>query len=331
MSGVDIKQFLTKERRAELAAFVDVCRRNPQVSPRDHPMPPAEEHAEEEHTEEHVEEEEEEGPQLEPDTELMQADNDPPLPVGDTAAPVSEEDRDAANAIKARALDAQNAGNDQEALALLTEAVLKNPQSAILYACRASVLLRMRRPNAAIRDCEAAIRLNPDSAKPYKVRGRAERHLGLYERARADLQLGNKLDYDDATYQTQKWVEARAKALEARAKARQQHHQQQHQQQQHEAKPESARPAGGCGGCCGGNAGAGRCGAGRCGGCPGAGGFNPAELMNDPEVAAAMADPATRAKLLEALGNPAKLAEASSDPKIAKIIERLAAKFGGAQ
>ena len=42
----------------------------------------------------------------------------------------------------------------------------------------------MEKPNAAIRDCDEAIKINADSAQPYKWRGRAHRlilHLvGIY-------------------------------------------------------------------------------------------------------------------------------------------------------
>jgi tetratricopeptide (TPR) repeat protein len=48
-----------------------------------------------------------------------------------------------------------------------------------------------------------------DSAKAYKVRGRAYRFLGRYEEALKDLQMGCKLDYDDATYALSKFVAER--------------------------------------------------------------------------------------------------------------------------
>ncbi len=51
--------------------------------------------------------------------------------------------------------------------------------------------------------------MNPDSAKAYKIRGKAYRHLGLYEEALKDLQLGNKLDWDESSYELQKFVAAR--------------------------------------------------------------------------------------------------------------------------
>jgi len=38
-----------------------------------------------------------------------------------------------------------------------------------------SIYVKMQKPNAAIRDCDKAIEMNPDSAQPYKWRGKAHR------------------------------------------------------------------------------------------------------------------------------------------------------------
>lgn len=42
-----------------------------------------------------------------------------------------------------------------------------------------SALLKLNKPNSAIRDCEMALTLNPDSAAAYKFRGRANRLILL--------------------------------------------------------------------------------------------------------------------------------------------------------
>lgn len=41
--------------------------------------------------------------------------------------------------------------------------------------CSDSVFVKLQKPNAAIRDCDRAIKINPDSAQTYKWRGKAHR------------------------------------------------------------------------------------------------------------------------------------------------------------
>ncbi|MBA0616778.1 hypothetical protein Godav_026270 [Gossypium davidsonii] len=55
----------------------------------------------------------------------------------------------------------------------------------------------MKKPNAAIRDADAALEINPDSAKGYKSRGIARAMLGQWEDAAKDLRLASKLDHDE--------------------------------------------------------------------------------------------------------------------------------------
>ena len=43
--------------------------------------------------------------------------------------------------------------------------------SALLYAKRAEMYLKLRKPNAAKRDCDRALEANPDSAKALRIRG----------------------------------------------------------------------------------------------------------------------------------------------------------------
>ena len=50
-----------------------------------------------------------------------------------------------------------------------------NPTSAAMFAKRGNCYIKMKRPNACIRDCTRAIELNPDNAAAYKFRGRANR------------------------------------------------------------------------------------------------------------------------------------------------------------
>ena len=60
-----------------------------------------------------------------------------------------------------------------------------------------SVFIKLKRPNAAIKDSNEAVNINPDSAQGYKWRGRAHQMLGHWEEAAKDFQTTAKLDYDD--------------------------------------------------------------------------------------------------------------------------------------
>ena len=60
-----------------------------------------------------------------------------------------------------------------------------------------SAFIKLKKPNAAIRDCDVAVEINPDSAQGYKWRGRAHQLLGHWEEASKDLQMACKLDFDE--------------------------------------------------------------------------------------------------------------------------------------
>nr|ABY87519.1 Hsp70-interacting protein 1 [Vitis labrusca] len=150
--------------------------------------------------------------ELEGDT--VDPDNDPPQKMGDPTVEVSEEDRDASQMAKGQAMEAISEGKLEEAIGHLTEAILLNPTSAIMYGTRASVYIKMKKPNAAIRDANAALEINPDSAKGYKSRGIARAMLGQWEEAAKDLHLASKLDYDEEISAVLKKVEPNAHRIE---------------------------------------------------------------------------------------------------------------------
>ena len=70
-------------------------------------------------------------------------------------------------------------------------------------------LLRLGRPSAAAADCEKALELNPDSAKAYKVAGKALTKTGDFEGAYAKLCTGNKIDEDEDSAALQKTLKAK--------------------------------------------------------------------------------------------------------------------------
>lgn len=135
------------------------------------------------------------------------------LEMGDDNLEVTEEMMEESSAKRSEALSAMSEGNFDEAIRLFTEAIKKNPQSANLYAKRACVLTKAKKPSAAIADCEKALEINKDSAQPYKWRGRAYRLQGKYEEAYHDFQMACRLDFDETSLEWQKEVEANAKKI----------------------------------------------------------------------------------------------------------------------
>ncbi|KAI1725355.1 TPR repeat domain-containing protein [Ditylenchus destructor] len=159
-----------------------------------------------------------EPPQAEPEEEeialpeldesgVISPEEDEPLPMGDMDKEVTDEDLEKGNEHRDQATAAFSEGNYEESLKHYTAAIECNPKSAILHAKRANVLLKLSKPVAAIRDCDKAVQLNPDSAQGYKFRGRAYRFLGKWLEAKTDLALACKLDFDDTANEWLKEVE----------------------------------------------------------------------------------------------------------------------------
>ncbi|KAK2979685.1 hypothetical protein RJ640_027265 [Escallonia rubra] len=181
-----------------------------------------------------VEEEEEEiiESDIELEGETVEPDNDPPQKMGDPSVEVTEECRDASQEAKGKAMEALSEGNLEEAIDQLTQAISLNPTSAIMYGNRgaawfelqsatthdSSVYIKMKKPNAAIRDANAALEINPDSAKGYKTRGMALAMLGRWEEAAKDLHLASKLDYDEEISAVLKKVEPNAHKIDEHRK-----------------------------------------------------------------------------------------------------------------
>uniref|UniRef100_A0A8D1DSV2 ST13 Hsp70 interacting protein n=1 Tax=Sus scrofa TaxID=9823 RepID=A0A8D1DSV2_PIG len=366
---------------SELRAFVKMCKQDPSVLHTEEmrflrewvesmggKIPPAthktksEENTKEEKTdskkvEENIKTDEpsSEESDLEIDNEgVIEPDTDAPQEMGDENVEVTEEMMDQANDKKVAAIDALNNGELQKAIDLFTDAIKLNPRLAILYAKRASVFIKLQKPNAAIRDCDRAIEINPDSAQPYKWRGKAHRLLGHWEEAAHDLALACKLDYDEDASAMLKEVQPRAqKIAEHRRKyerKREEREIKERIERVKKAREEHERAqrytlrvlgntvgvytdlslilAGGFPGGMPGN---------FPGGMPGMGGSMPGmagmpglnEILSDPEVLAAMQDPEVMVAFQDVAQNPANMSKYQSNPKVMNLISKLSAKFGG--
>lgn len=316
-----------------------------------------------------VEEEEEEDEIIESDIELegetVEPDNEPPQKMGDPSVEVTDDNREASQAAKAQAIAALSEGNLEEAIEHLTQAITLNPTSAIMYGTRATVYIKMKKPNAAIRDANAALEINPDSAKGYKARGMAGAMLGQWEEAAKDLHLASKLDYDEEINAVLKKVEPNAHRIEEhrrkydrlrkereerkiqrererrRAEAQAAYEKAKKQEQSSSRRPSGGMPGGFPGGMPGGMPGGfpggmpggfpGGMPGGFPGGMPGGmpGNVDFSNILNDPDLMAAFKDPEVMAALQDVMKDPANLAKHQANPKVAPIIAKMMNKFGG--
>ncbi|XP_078174419.1 HSP70-interacting protein 1 isoform X2 [Carex rostrata] len=283
--------------------------------------------------------------------ETVEPDNDPPQKMGDSSVEVTEENREASQEAKGKAMEAISEGKFDEAIEHLTNAIALNPTSAIMYATRATVYIKMKKPNAAIRDATAALEINPDSAKGYKSKGIALAMLGKWREAAKDLHTASTIDYDDEINSWLKKVEPNAHKIEEHKRKYDRLRKEREEKRaerdrlrrkaaaqaayekakKKEQSSSSGMPGGFPGGMPGGFPG------GMPGGFPGAmpgagggpGNIDMSKILNDPELMSALSDPEIMAALQDVMKNPANFAKHQANPKVAPVIAKMMGKFGG--
>jgi len=248
---------------------------------------------------------------------VIAPDNEPPQEMGDDTKEATEEEIDQASELRGKAAKAYSDGDFKDAVNFYTEAILLNP-NALFYAKRGQAFLKLRKPNAAIRDCDRALKLNPDSASAYKFRGRANRLLGNWEAAAKDLRQACKLDYDDEADEWLKEVTPNAKKIEQhkikqeRKKAQNELHERKErvrraQEANKRAAEENKKNA-----------------ADDDGGDFGMGGMGLPrdfmDMMGDPEISAALQD---------VMSNPENIMKYQNNPKIMSLLKKFAGAAGG--
>lgn len=252
--------------------------------------------------------------------------NEPPFP------PIYEsgEDYDKATEFKQEAADLKSDGNLEGALEKYSAAVQAAPPSALLYANRAMILLKLGRPRAAERDCDLALKENPDSAKALRVRGKARKELHKYEGALKDLSAAQQIDFDEDTVEdlkflTEKHLEIEKEEADKRNKEEEKLRKRAEEikKAQEEAKAESEPKTNSS--------------SAASGDMPGMEGLAQM-LMTDPEIIEAMQNPKVQAALqslmsgpggpMGLMSNPAKLQEVMSDPDVRPVFEKIMAKLG---
>jgi len=313
------KDFLVS-LRATLPAEKPPTSPSPCRQPRHPPHPAAEEESKNK-----FEEPEEE------DTERLPKDAEPfpeKAPLGELE--LTDEQLDEQADAQRVAAEAVGYGNFETALSKYTEAIRIGSVAANLYAKRAEVLLKLKRPCACISDCDAALAVNPNNARAYRVRGRANRLIGNWERAHADLGQAQSLDFDsfgDADVELRKlvaakWENIQVKQRDARLKAEEHKDRKRHSEATRiyeEQKKAEAAVGGRAGGSLGG----------RPGGFPGGGiprrqhsGIDHG-MLQDPDVLAAICNPKVVTAIRDMMKNPDCMGKYQSDPEVMALVEKL--------
>ncbi|KAF5292604.1 hypothetical protein FQA39_LY13937 [Lamprigera yunnana] len=249
--------------------------------------------------------------------------------MGDSTKVPSEEEIEKADEKRFEAMSAFGEGNYENAVELLSEAIILNPTSAVLFVKRGQSYLKLNKPNACIKDCTRALELNPDSATGYKYRGRAHRLVAEWEEAAKDLRQACIIDFDEdiddwlkeVTPNAQKIVQHKLKQERKRVekeqkeraerihKAKEAHAKSAAEQQQHGNVGDAGGPAG-------------------------VGDFS--KLLQDPELLEAVQDPEIASAVQDIITNPANFMKYQSNPKVMAFINKLSQKkfpgfpgFGG--
>nr|XP_012223873.1 PREDICTED: putative protein FAM10A4 [Linepithema humile] len=276
--------------------------------------------------------EEEPQPKSEPESEesdleldmtgVIEPDEDSPQKMGNLTLQPTEEEIAESQAKRSEAVSAFVEKDYEKAIQLYTEAIVLNPQSALLYAKRGQVFLLLNKPNACIRDCDRALELNPDSAAAHKFRGRAHHLLGKFEEAATDLRLACKFDFDE---QADEWlrettpnarkIEEHKRKKERKAQEKLERERQERLQKVREAakaREENTRTS--------------QTDAGN--ESPGTGDFQ--QFLKDPDVLQAFQDPEVAEAFRDISTNPMNVLKYQNNPKIMALINKMASKFGGA-
>lgn len=248
------------------------------------------------------------------DSGRLSAEADALPPTGVHGRELSEAEEEKVGALKSEASDAIEAGDLGKALDLLSAAISLGAVSAMIFTRRADLLLKLKRPVAAIADCDAALSLNPDSGKAYRIRGLAKRGLQRWEAAHADLATAQTIDFDEATEEVKKVVDAKWKVM-AEAKRDYKLRMEEFRKSKHAKKSGQPREnMGGMGGMP----------SGMPSGMPDLGG-----MFSDPEIMNAMSNPKVMQAMQAMMTNPAAFMQYQNDPEVGPVLMKLMSKMGG--
>lgn len=249
---------------------------------------------------------------------VIEPDNDIDQPMGDSTKTPTEDEIDKSGDLRSQAATAYSEQKFQEAIDLYTQAIEMNPGNALFHAKRGQAFLKLKKPNACIRDCNKALEINCDSAAAYKFRGRANRLLGNWEEAAKDLRQACKLDYDEETDEWLREVTPNAKKIEQH-RLKQQRKKAERERKANELRRQKARQQQEKQQKASASAGAGP----ECFQC----GFPDTKNLSD--ILSGMRDPEVMAALRDIAKNPANIEKYKSNPRIAKLIEVVEKNYPG--
>jgi tetratricopeptide (TPR) repeat protein len=90
---------------------------------------------------------------------------------------------------------------------------LAGVRTPMMLAAFGDCFLKQKNPANALVCLDAAIEMNPDSAKSHKIYTKACCALGKWEEALQHAQLALKIDFDDMAYETEKTLSAKLKPI----------------------------------------------------------------------------------------------------------------------
>jgi len=252
---------------------------------------------------------------------VVEADQGDPQSMGDPNKELSEDDFDKFDAKRSEAMSVFSEGEWEKAIPIFTEAIEINATSAMPFVKRGQCFMKLSKPNACIRDCTRAIEINPDNAAAHKYRGRANRLLGNFLEAAKDLRLACKIDFDDQADEWLREVTPNAKKIEEHERKKQRKREEKEIAEKkdrikkaQEARAKAAEEASDMGGMPGGMP----------GGMGGMGG-----LFSDPELLESLSDPEVAAAFEDITSNPANIMKYQGNPKVMKLLTKMAGKMGG--
>lgn len=235
-------------------------------------------------------------------------------PKGVKGLELSDADQERVSALKSQASEAIENGHLGAALELYNTVISMGSVSAMMYTKRADLLLKLKRPLAAIADCDAALLLNPDSAKAFRIRGLALRGLQKWEAAHSDLSTAQTIDFDEATETVKKLVDTKCSEILLAKRA--------FRMASKVEEEEVPRDVGGGFGAMPGMP------SGMPSGMP-AGMPDMGALFSDPEIMGAMSNPKVMAAMQAMMTNPAAFLQYQNDPEVGPVLAKLMSKMGG--